>query len=89
LHLTETIEEETRIPYLDLEVAALTREFDTGTVVIELTQPAGNLIPLILEPHSTYSICSESSGRKYKFDHYLLENEEYPIYRLIKKIGNH
>ncbi|MCK4894042.1 MAG: hypothetical protein KAT07_08745, partial [Calditrichia bacterium] len=54
-----------------------------------LSQPAGNLLPLLLEPQSRFSLCGENSGRKYNFSEYLKENSEYPIYRLMEQANLH
>ncbi len=74
------------IPYLDIEVTSQQKEFPSGTLVIYLGQPAGNLIPLLLEPQSSFSLCTESSGQKERLKEYLKENFEYPIYRLLESV---
>jgi hypothetical protein len=83
------IEEETEVPYVDVEVKKMTRNFDKGTVIVYLTQPAGNFIPLLLEPQSRFSLYQEGSGRKYRLSEYLKENTEFPIYRLTEDIELH
>jgi hypothetical protein len=88
-HLTTMIEEETEVPYVDVEVKKMTRNFDKGTVIVYLTQPAGNFIPLLLEPQSRFSLFQEGSGRKYRLSEYLKENTEFPIYRLIENVELH
>ncbi|UCH10430.1 MAG: hypothetical protein JSU61_00615, partial [Fidelibacterota bacterium] len=57
-----------------------------GDMVVYLNQPAGNLIPLMLEPHSTWSIVTERSGAKYRLAEFLRAGQEYPIYRLLEAI---
>jgi hypothetical protein len=49
---------------------------------VPLEQPAGILIPLLLEPQSTRGILTEGSALQYHFGQYLVEGEEYPIHRL-------
>ncbi|UCF65083.1 MAG: hypothetical protein JSW33_04425, partial [bacterium] len=89
MHVTSITEEEEEVPYVDAYLKTVQREFASGSVIIYLTQPAGNLIPLILEPQSTFSLCGEGSGRKYNFHEYLTENSEYPIYRLMAESEVH
>ena len=60
--------------------------FERGSVVIYLQQRAGNLIPLLLEPKSSFGICTERSGREYRFE-YLKEDSQYPIFRLMKPVA--
>ena len=60
--------------------------FERGSVVIYLQQRAGNLIPLLLEPQSSFGICTERSGREYRFE-YLKEDSQYPIFRLMKPVA--
>jgi hypothetical protein len=86
-HVTTFIEEEMEMPYLDVEVRSQQKEFQLGTMIIYLNQPAGNLIPLLLEPQSSFSLCTESSGQKERLQEYLKEMSEYPIYRLLKPVS--
>lgn len=62
----------------------LTLEWDS--VVVYLQQRAGNLIPLLLEPQSSFGICTERSGREYRFD-YLRSGRQYPIFRLMNSVA--
>jgi hypothetical protein len=88
-HVTTFIEQETEVPYVDVEVENISKVFDKGTLIIYLTQPAGNFIPLLLEPQSRFSLCQEGSGRKYRLSEYLKEDTEYPIYRLTEDVQLH
>jgi hypothetical protein len=88
-HVTTMIEEELEVPYVDLEARKISREFEAGTMVIYLTQPAGTFIPLLLEPQSRFSLFQEGSGRKYKMSDYLKEDTEFPIYRLMEDVQLH
>ena len=85
-HVSTFIEEELELPYLDIEVKSEQREFPSGTLVIYVNQPAGNLIPLLLEPQSSFSLCTENSGQKERLQEYLKENSEYPVYRLLEPV---
>ncbi|RQW00498.1 MAG: hypothetical protein EH225_10410 [Calditrichaeota bacterium] len=84
LHVTSFIEEELEVPYVDIMTEMVSRKFARGSVIIDLRQSAGLMIPLILEPQSTYSLSKESSGRKYRLEDYLREDTEYPVYRILK-----
>ncbi|OGB66086.1 MAG: hypothetical protein A2Y94_09365 [Caldithrix sp. RBG_13_44_9] len=85
-HVTTFIEEELEVPYLDMELKSRQKEFPAGSMVIYVSQPAGNLISLLLEPQSSFSLCTESSGQKERLLEYLKENSEYPVYRLTKPV---
>ncbi len=85
LHVTSIIEEEDPMPYVDLETTSGSRQFESGTFVVFLKQSANNLLPLILEPESSFSIAGENSGRKYRFKEYLQEGSTYPICRMMKE----
>ena len=85
-HVSTFMEEEMEMPYLDIEVTSQQKEFPSGTLVIYLGQPAGNLIPLLLEPQSSFSLCTENSGQKERLKEYLKENFEYPVYRLLQPV---
>jgi hypothetical protein len=85
-HVSTFIEEELELPYLDIEVKSEQREFPSGTLVIFVNQPAGNLIPLLLEPQSSFSLCTENSGQRERLQEYLKENSEYPVYRLLEPV---
>lgn len=89
MHVTTFQEEENDVPYVDVQVKNISRDFEKGSMIIYLSQPAGNLLPLLLEPQSRFSLCGENSGRKYNFSEYLKENSEYPIYRLMEQANLH
>ncbi|MEJ2636951.1 MAG: hypothetical protein P8184_16895, partial [Calditrichia bacterium] len=82
-HVTTRMEEEMELPYVDVRVKSELHKFGKGSVIVYLNQPARLVLPLILEPESSFSIVAESSGRKYQFD-YLKERSVYPIFRLVK-----
>lgn len=85
-HVTTFIEEELETPYVDAEIHSVQKEFPAGSLIIYLNQPAGILIPLLVEPQSSFSLCTVSSGQKVRLREYLIENSEYPVYRLIQPI---
>jgi len=82
-----TNKEEEDKPDVDVTVQtkSLRMGIKKGDYVVFLTQKAGNLIPLLLEPQSSWGICSERSGRKYRFAEFLKKREQYPIYRMVQK----
>ena len=87
LHTTVVMEEDKSTEYVDVRVTTAGKRVEEGDVVVFLNQKAGNLIPLLLEPQSSYSICTERSGRQYRFVDYLQESKEYPIVRLMKPVS--
>ena len=87
VHSTVVMEEDKSTEYVDVRVAIAGKSVEEGDIVVFLNQKAGNLIPLLLEPQSSYSICTERSGRQYRFTDYLEEGKEYPILRLMKPVS--
>ncbi|UCH62749.1 MAG: DUF2817 domain-containing protein [Fidelibacterota bacterium] len=84
LHVTPSVEEDKPSTYVDVSVQKETKRIEQGSVVVFLNQRASNLIPLLLEPHSSWGICTENSGRKYRFAEYLQEGQQYPIFRMMR-----
>jgi hypothetical protein len=60
------------------EMKTITQQYK----IIFLDQPAGQLIPLLLEPQSTWGILSVSSGMRKRFKKYARKNSDYPIWRV-------
>ena len=69
----------------DVEVKVQKEEelMEEGSVVVFLRQKAGNLISLLLEPQSSWGICTERAGRKHRFAEYLQQGRQYPIFRIM------
>lgn len=86
LYVTPIIEEEKPGHYVDVDIEKKTMKMAKGSVVVFLQQKAGNLIPLLLEPQSSFGICTERSGLQYRFAQYLQEEKEYPIFRLMNPV---
>ena len=84
LHVTPTLEEDKDALYVDVEVRREMKLMEKGSIVILLDQKAVNLIPLLLEPQSSWSVATPNTGRKYRFADYLTEGSQYPILRLVK-----
>ncbi|MFC1619554.1 M14 family zinc carboxypeptidase [Candidatus Neomarinimicrobiota bacterium] len=85
-HITTRYEEETEVVNVDAQSFTNTMTFKQGDIVILTNQPAGNLIPLMLEPHSSFSIVTENSGRHDRFLEYLVEGETYPVFRMAEMV---
>lgn len=83
LHVTPGYDEDKPWQSVDVKVERRHRTVLSGTVVVPLTQAFAKLIPLLLEPQSTWSLCGENSGRKHRLEEYLREGTEYPVRRLI------
>jgi len=84
--LTSVTEEDK--PGEDVEIKVQTKDvaIEEGKVVVFLRQRAGNLIPLLLEPQSSWGICTERSGRQYQFSEYFCEGQQYPVLRLMQPV---
>jgi len=86
LSLTPITEEDKRGEDVEVKVQTKDVTMEEGSVVVFLRQRAGNLIPLLLEPQSSWGICTERSGRKHHFGQYLKEGRQYPILRLMQPV---
>jgi len=86
-HVTPTVVEDKSADRVGVRVQTKTLKIERGSVVVFLKQKAANLIPLLLEPQSSWGIVSERSGRKYRFAEYLQEGKQYPIFRLMKSVA--
>ncbi|MEE9465546.1 MAG: M14 family metallocarboxypeptidase [Candidatus Neomarinimicrobiota bacterium] len=87
MHLTPSLDEDKPSEYVDAASRSKAISMKKGDVVVFLNQPAANLIPLMLEPQSTWGVVTERVGRKYRFAEFLQEGKQYPIYRLMKAIN--
>jgi hypothetical protein len=85
LHTASRLEEERSMPELDLEKISEKTELAAGDVLIFLNQPARLLIPLLLEPESSWGILTDSGGVPTQFSGYAREDGVYPIMRLMEK----
>ncbi len=86
LHVTPATEEDKESINVDVDVQIETKTFVKGSMVIFLNQRASNLIPLLLEPQSSWGIVTSSSGRRYRFSDYITEGKQYPIFRLMNVV---
>jgi hypothetical protein len=86
LHVAARIEEETSKPELDLEKTSERTVLQAGDVVVFLNQPARRLIPLLLEPESSWGILTDTGEVPSAFGAYMREGGVYPVMRLMDKI---
>jgi len=82
-HLTEAIDEEKPTYLLDLKKTLQNETLQAGTIIVPVKGAASNLIPLLLEPESTWGVVSSRATGKYRFDSFLVEDKPYPVGRLI------
>ncbi len=82
LHVTPGINEDKSTLDVDTELRLSEKEIHAGDVLVPLAQPASALIPLLLEPQSTFSVCQKRNAFKYRFKNYLQEGKTYPLMRL-------
>jgi hypothetical protein len=83
VHVTPATEEDKSTDGVDVQITRARRKLQKGSTLIELNQPAANLLPLLLEPQSTWSLATEQSGRQFRLSEYLEEGREYPVLRLV------
>ena len=81
-HVTEAIEEEKSTYAIDLDKIIQVETLQKGTIIVPVSGAASNLIPLLLEPESTWGVVSPRATGKYRFESYLLEGNPYPVKRL-------
>ena len=58
-----------------------------GTGGVEVRQPAANLIPLLLEPHSTWAPWGEPGGGSATMEDLLAPGTVFPVVRLLAPLG--
>ena len=86
LHVASRIEEERPMPELDLEKIIEKTALAAGDMVVFLNQPARRLIPLLLEPESSWGILTDTGEVPSQFSGYTKEGAIYPIMRLMEKV---
>lgn len=85
LHVAARVEEESAKPEFDLEKRSERAALQQGDVVIFLGQRARRLLPLLLEPESSWGILTDTGGSPSGFASLASEGTAYPILRLIEK----
>jgi hypothetical protein len=81
-HVVDGIDEEKHTYLVDLEKKVQTEKLKAGTVIVPVDGAASNLIPLLLEPESTWGIVATRSAGGHRFDSYLTEGKPFPVKRL-------
>lgn len=81
-HVVDGIDEGKHTYLVDLDKVVQQETLASGTVIVPVAGDAANLIPLILEPESTWGIVATRAAGKDRFDHYLAEGQPYPVKRL-------
>jgi hypothetical protein len=81
-HVTDAIEEEKPALAIDLDKTASVETLPAGTVVVPVSGPASNLVPLMLEPDSTWSIVTARTMHQHRFGEFLAAGRPYPVKRL-------
>jgi len=81
-HVTDAIDEEKQTLLIDLEKTIQNETLPAGTIIVPVKGAASNLVPLLLEPESTWGIVSSHATGQHRFDEYLVEGRPYPVKRL-------
>jgi len=81
-HVTDAIDEEKPTFQIDLEKMVKNETLAAGTIIVPVKGVASNLVPLLLEPESTWGIVSTRAAGEYRFESYLGEGKPYPVKRL-------
>lgn len=81
-HITDAIDEEKPTFMIDLEKTVQSEMLPAGSIIVPVEGTVSSLIPLLLEPESTWGIVSSRATGKYRFDSYLVEGKPYPVKRL-------
>jgi hypothetical protein len=81
-HVSDAIDEEKPAHLVDLEKTVQDETLQAGAIIVPVEGAAANLIPLLLEPESTWGIVSARADGKNLFDGYLVEGKPYPVKRL-------
>ena len=82
-HVTDGVDEEKHTYLVDLEKTVQNETLQAGTIIVPVEGAASNLIPLILEPESTWGIVATRATGKDLFSSYLTEGQSYPVKRLV------
>lgn len=82
-HLSDAMDEEKPTLLIDLDKTTRDEALPSGTIIVPVDGVTANLVPLLLEPESTWGIVSERAMGKDRFADYLQEGQAYPIKRLL------
>ena len=82
-HVTHAMDEQKHTYIIDLEKTSAMETLKAGTVIVPVSGPASNLVPLLLEPESSWGIVSTRAAGKDRFAEYLQEGRPYPVKRML------
>jgi hypothetical protein len=85
--VTEVEVEDKEADDISVQVRREDLEIPAGTIVVPLSQPASNLIPLLLEPQSLWAPYGERGGRQLAFRSLLEAGTIFPVARLMKELN--
>ncbi len=86
-HVTDDREEEKPHKYVDVAVWSQKKAFPKGSILVFTAQPASNLIPLLLEPQSSYGIVTKAAMHQYVFSDFLKTGQTYPVARIVAPVS--
>ena len=81
-HVTDGIDEGKHTYLVDLEKTVRNESLKAGTIIVPVEGLASNLVPLLLEPESTWGIVATRSAGGHRFDSFLAEGQNFPVQRL-------
>jgi len=85
--VTEVEVEDKEADEISAQVQREELEIPAGTIVVPLSQPASNLIPLLLEPQSLWAPYGERGGRHLTLGSLLESGTIFPVARIIKELN--
>lgn len=78
--------EDSTVPAAEVTSVVQIRRLPQNTCIVYLDQLGGDILPLLLEPQSSFNIFQDKNYRRFQPDYYPFANGEYPIYRLIEPV---
>ena len=85
--VTEVEVEDKEANDISVQVTREELEIPAGTIVVPLSQPASNLIPLLLEPQSLWAPYGERGGRHLALGSMLETGTIFPVVRVMKELN--
>jgi len=85
VNVTPMEEEELTVLNVDAHAHAVRIAMRPGATVVPLSQPAGRVLPLLLEPRSTRGLLSAYAAGEEHFGAYLVPGGIYPIRRIMDR----
>lgn len=85
--VTEVEVEDKEADDISVQVQREELELPAGTIVVPMSQPASNLIPLLLEPQSLWAPYGERGGRQLAFRSLLETGTIFPVARIMNELN--